>query len=625
MKGLPCLLIAVLSLLSIASPVLADPVKTATIDLLLQREGVGAVVVDDDRGLIYFERIAPAWSPDNGFTFAVSPSSQRMTIKKIYVAPMDGSEKARPLFNQADEDSYAFARSVMGPLDIVSSDGRYLTVHHLKDGVERLGVYDLSERSFRYVDAEMGDRAVLTDPLWVGEDELIVTSNDGYVLWALFWDVIKAARNIAAAREAAWKSDEVSVEVTGSGKYAKRTGEIKHQPVTQINVSTGTTNMVPREEIDIYKDRLFQLRLVGAENARKRLKPNPAALNPPNCQSLLLASSERGEVFLTHDKEVGSLLEFVPKEHNAARVLLFEYNTHLIGVKTAVGPIQIDHKDYAGEDVKSWLFLPPGASLDRPEPYPLVVIPYPGPIYDVPPGNDSLLTYDIWALDLGIGPVAMEVFAAQGYAVLLPSIPYANNAERAVEIMPSIMVAIDSALDSAIETGFVDSDRMALTGHSFGGYTALSVAVQSDRFQAIISAMMISNIISADGTFNILRKINSDRFEEPAVNNKYAQFRLKASLWEAPDLYVRNSPLFFVGDVSTPILLIHADLDTATPVAQAEEVFTALNSANKDAQFVKYFGEHHRIEQPKHQRDMWRRVFGFLEDNGATPAPRTIQ
>ena len=249
------------------------------------------------------------------------------------------------------------------------------------------------------------------------------------------------------------------------------------------------------------------------------------------------------------------------------------------------------------------------------------MIAYPGLIYDMPPGKGSPFAYDIWTLDLA-GPVSMEVFAAEGYAVLLPSIPFARE-DGPAEPMPRIMAAIDAALDGAIEAGFVDEDRMALIGHSFGGYAALSVAVQSDRFQAIISAMMISNITSFYGTFSPMGRIDSNRFEHPAdmrrPGNVAGPFKLKSNSWEAPDRFVRNSPLFSVENVSTPILLLAGDLDTSTQITQAEEIFTALYREEKDVQFVKYFGEHHRIEQPQNQRDIWYRVFSFLERNGVMP------
>ena len=628
MKGLCCLLIVALSLFSMAGPTLADPVKTVTVDLLLQREGVGAVFIDDKRGQIYFERIAPAWSPDGGYAFAVSPSSNETTVKKIYVAPLDGSAKARPLFNQAARDAYVFARSATRPLNIMSPGGRYLAIHHLRDGVERLGVYDLKDKKFIHVDGQMEQHAILSYPLWAGKDELIATVMKGYSITAIAWDSIEAARNIASAREAGWQGDKVTAEVVGGGRYA--TDQRKPRPVVRVNASTGQARPATVGERNVYMQRLEQLRIIGSENTHIQVKPNPAAvaLNPPTPQSLLWASSKRGEVFLTHDKAVGSRLEFVPKEDGASPVLLLEYNTHLSGVETAVGPIQINHKDYAGEDVKGWLFLPPGASLDLSEPYPLVVIPYPGLIYETLPGNGSPFTNDIWTLKL-VGPVSMEVFTAYGFAVLLPSLPYAKE-DEAAEPMPRIVAAIKSALDGAIETGFVDADRLALTGHSFGGYAALSVAVQTDRFHAIISAMMVSNITSQFGTFSPMARIDSDRFRNPGgiydgPTVETRLFALGAKPWEAPERFVRNSPLFHVESVSTPILLIHADLDTATHLTQAEEMFSALYREGKDVQFVKYFGEHHLIEQPQNQRDMWNRVFNFLEDNGVTPVPRTIQ
>lgn len=623
MKGLRCLVIVVFSFLSIAGPALADPFKTATIDLLLQREAVGAVFIDDERGQVYFERIVASWSPDGGYAFTVSPTTHKTTVSKIYVAPMDGSSVARPLFNQAAQDAYAFARSNV-TLDAMSPNGRYLAIHHLTDGVERLGIYDLKANEFTHVDAEVERSVILSEPIWIGDD-IIATAKEDYSNVSVGWDVIKAARNIAAVREAGWRGDEVMAEVIGSGNYAQKTDQQELRSVISIDVSKGKMRPATVEEQEVQRERFQQAFRKGFESAVKYMEPNPAALNPPKPQSLLLASSDRGEVFLTHDKGVGSQLEFVSKEKGAAPVLLIEYNTHLSGVETAVGPIQIDHKDYVGEDAKSWLFLPPGASVDRPMHYPLVVIAYPTLVYDAPPEKWSPFTKDIWTLRWGT-PTPMEVFAAEGYAVLLPSIPYAKD-EGPAEPMLRIMAAVDSALDGAIETGFVDPDRMALTGQSFGGYAALSVAVQSDRFQAIVSAMPVSNITSVYGTFGPLGRINANRFGRSGFMRRtenLGPFWLKSQLWENPDRYIRNSPLFSVENVSTPILLIAGDLDAATPVTQAEEMFIALYHEEKDVQFVKYFGEHHVIAQPEHQRDMWQRVFNFLEDNGVTPGLKMV-
>ena len=88
--------------------------------------------------------------------------------------------------------------------------------------------------------------------------------------------------------------------------------------------------------------------------------------------------------------------------------------------------------------------------------------------------------------------------------------------------------------------------------------------------------------------------------------------------------YIRNSPVFFADQVEDPVMLIHGDADSATLMTQAEEMFTALRREGKDALFVRYWGEEHTISQPQNQRDMWTRVFDFLEDNGVTPGPKSV-
>jgi len=607
-----------LSMAAAAGPAKAAPsVKTATVDLLLQRQHVGAVVIDDARGQVYFELSDPACSPDGGYIpAAISPTSNDAKRKKIYVAPMDGAAPARPLFDQAADDSYAFAGAVLGAPDVMSPGGRYLAIHHLRDGAERLGLYDLKRREFRYIDGAAGEDERLSDPLWTGDGGLVAALNRGYRSTGLAWQIVRAARNIAAAREAGWRDGAVTAEVVGGGKYARSKDRDETRSYVAIDVSAGAMRPATEQEEAAYRERLKEFSLARTKTAYARLEPSPEALNPPAPQSLLLASSDRGEVFLTNDNAVGSRLHYVAREQGAESVLLRHFNEHLAGVETAVGPIRIDHEDYAGETIKSWLYLPPGASLDRVEPYPLVVIAYPGLIYDTPPENASPFAYDIWTLRL-VAPVMMEVFAARGYAVLLPSIPYAKEKGPA-EPMSRIMAAVGSAVDGAIETGSVDSDHMALTGHSFGGYAALSVAVQTNRFHSIISAMMVSNIISQYGTFSSHAKIDGARFEQPGGGYDRASvetrlFTLGGQPWDVPDRYVRNSPIFHIQNVDTPIMLIHSDLDTAAHLTQAEEMFSALYRERKEVLYLKYFGEQHTIQQPQNQRDMWGRVFEFLQ------------
>ena len=336
----------------------------------------------------------------------------------------------------------------------------------------------------------------------------------------------------------------------------------------------------------------------------------------PRQGSKVAAATPDGAVFVTNVYGVGSMLEYVPTENKPYS--LYRFNRHMADITPAAGPIRIDHKGYDGRDVNSWLYLPPGASVGESEPYPLVVVSYPELIYDKqPPSRDYGYAASIWDLNL-ITNATMEMYAAQGYAVLLPSVPLAPWGEPG-EPMTRMMPAILSVVDGAIETGFADSDRMALVGQSFGGYGALSVAVQTDRFRAIIAMAPSANMTSMYGQFAPRAKVNGSMLDTwtkgPAVIAD-RQGRTGAPPWGDADRYIRNSPLFHVDDVQSPVMLIHGDLDTAVNISQSEEMFTSLFKEGKDVLFVKYFGEQHTIEQPQNQRDMWRRIFSFLTENG---------
>ena len=352
----------------------------------------------------------------------------------------------------------------------------------------------------------------------------------------------------------------------------------------------------------------------------------------PSQDSQAYAATPEGAAFLTNTYGVGSTLEYVPA--GGAPRSLYSFNRQLADVTPAAGPIRIDHTGYDGRDAIGWLYLPPGASVDNPRPYPLVVVSYPSRVYgDVPPIPHVGYAASIWDVDLGTN-TKMELYAAQGYAVLLPSVPIGPYG-RAGEPMTRMMPAVLSAVDGAIEIGFADPGRMALVGQSYGGYGALSVAVQTDRFQAIIAMASSSNYMGLYGEFVPSAKLSNFISTHPIsgiLANRVAvrSFetgvrRMGAPPWVDPDRYLRNSPLFYVDQVTTPIMLIHGELDTATLITQAEEMITGLYREGKDALFVRYNGEHHIFEQPQNQRDMWERIFAFLEENGVTPGPREIE
>jgi dipeptidyl aminopeptidase/acylaminoacyl peptidase len=88
------------------------------------------------------------------------------------------------------------------------------------------------------------------------------------------------------------------------------------------------------------------------------------------------------------------------------------------------------------------------------------------------------------------------------------------------------------------------------------------------------------------------------------------------NLWR----YLKNSPVYYLDRVTTPLLLIHGDQDHV-PIQGAEEVFTGLHRLGKRVRFVRYFGEGHLIDSPANIRDMWARIFAWLAETMPPDSP----
>lgn len=583
----------------------AEPVKTATVDQLLLRENIGQTIIDDERGKIYFEFVRSAG--DTPVLQSYNAWRNGDARSHLYAASLDGSLEAAPLFFQSEDAGYVLAGAGR-----VSPDGRYLAIYRLCEGTMAPGVYDLNRDEARFFDISVPQAPSGSSFRWISSTRF--THQVEASEFPISNYPVTGTRAEAAAREAGWRDRQVTADLVGAGRYDTGTQLIDSPSFVAVDVESGAVTLLEEASREFVKT---------SENSE--VTPT---VEPPTEQSELLAFTDAGAVFRANDYATGSHLVYVPGEGDAKT--LFTFNTHLAGVTPASDPIPIHHKDYAGEAAIGWLYLPPGASTDEPRQHPLVVIPYPGAVHGErsPREAGSSRSADtIWDVDLGT-TTYIEVFAAHGYAVLLPSVPLGPTGEPG-EPMTRMMPAILSALDGAIVSGHVDPERLALSGHSYGGYGALSVATQTGRFDAIIAMSVIANLTSKFGQFipGMRVGIVHNPLFLRSIGNGWSsagQSRMGAPPWEDPKRYIRNSPLLFADKVETPVMIIHGDIDTATFITQAEEIFTALRREEKDALFLRYWGEGHDIKQPQNQRDMWDRIFNFLEGNGVTPGPKLV-
>jgi dipeptidyl aminopeptidase/acylaminoacyl peptidase len=266
---------------------------------------------------------------------------------------------------------------------------------------------------------------------------------------------------------------------------------------------------------------------------------------------------------------------------------------------------RIEYRSLSNEPLTGWIILPVGYQEGRR--YPLVAWVYPGNTYGRQPPRSASLNWTVSLLNL-------QLLASHGYAVLLPSMP-TSAVVGASDPITELPNGVLPAIDKAIELGIADSTRLGVMGQSHGGYATYGLVTQTNRFKAAVALAGISDLISLYGQFDPRTRYDSDAhermFEMPIIEN--GQFPMGGPPWKDPQRYIRNSPVFSVDRVETPVMIIQGDMDYV-PFQQGEEFFTGLYRTNKRGAFVRYLGEDHLLQSPANVRDMWRRIFAWFDE-----------
>lgn len=193
-------------------------------------------------------------------------------------------------------------------------------------------------------------------------------------------------------------------------------------------------------------------------------------------------------------------------------------------------------------------------------------------------------------------------YASRGYIVFNPDIVYqvGDPGKSALDI-------VESGVRHLISQGMIDEDRVSLQGHSWGGYQIAHIVTQSDMFTCAESGAPVVNMTSAYG--GIRWGTGMSRM----FQYEQTQSRLGKTLWEDLEVYLRNSPLFNVDKVTTPLLILHNDEDQAVPWYQGIEFYMALRRLNKDAWFLNYRGEPHWPVKFENRKDFQTRMMQFFD------------
>src|SRR5690606_25067674 len=166
----------------------------------------------------------------------------------------------------------------------------------------------------------------------------------------------------------------------------------------------------------------------------------------------------------------------------------------------------------------------------------------------------------------------------------------------------SAVEALVPAVETVLERGDVDRDRIGLLGHSWGGYQTAFAVTQTDLFRAAVAGAPLTNLISmylsiywnTGGTDARIFEIDPGRREVPVR--------------EDADAYMRNSPLFNIQALDTPLLVTFGDQDGAVDWHQGIELYNAARRAGKDMVLLVYDGENHSLSKKPNQLDYHRRI-----------------
>jgi dipeptidyl aminopeptidase/acylaminoacyl peptidase len=199
-----------------------------------------------------------------------------------------------------------------------------------------------------------------------------------------------------------------------------------------------------------------------------------------------------------------------------------------------------------------------------------------------------------------------QVFAAKGMAVLQVNVRGSSGRGKDFHFLNIGQMGSNdvkdalAGVDYLIEKGLADPDRLGVHGWSYGGYLTGMLISRSQRFKGAVVVAGALDIISANAS--ILSKGIFENF-------------LGCEFWQCEGLWRDRSPIFHVGKITTPTLLLHGDSDPLISHYQSLELYHYLKRKGVETKAVIYPRCGHGIEEPKLHLDLWKRLLQWLCDH----------
>jgi len=194
-------------------------------------------------------------------------------------------------------------------------------------------------------------------------------------------------------------------------------------------------------------------------------------------------------------------------------------------------------------------------------------------------------------------------YVSNGYIIFIPDIEYTPG-HPAKSAYDCIVSGTDYL---TAKHHWIDSTRLGLQGQSWGGYQTAQLITMTTKYKAAMAGAPVSNMFSAYGGVRwgsgLSRMFQYER----------SQSRIGTTIWDKPELYIENSPIFGLPNVKTPLLIMHNDGDGAVPWYQGIELYMGLRRLDQPVWLLNYNGDAHNLMQDANRRDLSIRMRQFFD------------
>jgi dipeptidyl aminopeptidase/acylaminoacyl peptidase len=245
----------------------------------------------------------------------------------------------------------------------------------------------------------------------------------------------------------------------------------------------------------------------------------------------------------------------------------------------------VDYTNKQGQRLQGILHYPAG--YDASKKYPMVVYMYERL-------SDGLHRY---VAPDERSPYNVTAFTQEGYFVLQPDIVF-------VPREPGLSVAdcVGAAVKKVVSMGVIDPTKVGITGHSWGGFDTVFLATHTKLFAAAVAGAPITDLVSNYGNHHWSSGIaETDHIET-------GQQRMEVPLYEDLDAYIRNSAVFNVHNMTTPLMMMFGEADGTVFFHQGVELYNIARRAGKQVVMLVYPGEDHGLRKRPNTLDYHRRI-----------------